>query len=192
MSYIDNTITNTVTIDASGTGGNSGVYASPVTITNSGAVSVSSGNAVVNGADPGGTNVTLVNAGAVIQTGTGARGGNAYEFFGLTGGAGGGGTAAIILSQGGTIDNSGAIAGGAGGGAGAGDYGGTGGIGGAGIVLLQPGSIDNNGGTITGGRGGAGGNAFIYSYYGGGTPGFLPGFGGTGVPGSPCRRAERS
>jgi fibronectin-binding autotransporter adhesin len=125
-------------------------------------------SATAGGAGGGGAGIfsdagvtLVVNATAGVVGGTGGKG------FSL-GGGGGGGAAAIVLTNGGTVQNSGTIRGGTGGlgsaTTGAGD-------GGAGLLLTTGGIVTNAlGGSITGGNAGA--------------TGFVGGDGGAGLEGS--------
>jgi hypothetical protein len=186
------------TISSPVTGGialGSGVYASAISITNTGAVTGPGGAGGSNAAPglgyekpptnggvgimaiSGGVGTSLANQGA-ITGGSGGSGGNDYDRYHdtATGGAGGAGaTGASFTSA--AITNAGIIAGGTGGngGNGASDIfnnyeessgGGSGAAGGAGLILTGGGGLNQQ--SIIGGQGGTGGTGGYYlKRYGG-------------------------
>jgi len=146
-STITTTITNAVVLASPG-------YATPLTITNAGAVEPSATSAIGIYGAAGISGLALSNAG-FIGGGVGTSAVvTSYSVFG-TGGTGGD---AVYLHTG-TVENTGSITGGTGGaGTTRDDRPAPGGTGGIGILLTSASaSLDNNG-TITGGTGGAGGS----------------------------------
>ncbi len=178
MSMIRNkTITQTVTL---GSVNSFPTYATPLTITSTGAILTSAGDGIYGGVagygtidnagkiggGVGGAGIVLSAGGGIANSGaiTGGGGSDGYRF-------GGDGGAGIVLFAGGGIANSGVITGG-GGGQGSRDRG-YGGNGGDGIILKSDGSVVNAG-RITGGGGGGG-------EYGGAAGAGVFLFGGGGV-----------
>ncbi|HEV8679293.1 MAG TPA: Hint domain-containing protein [Stellaceae bacterium] len=182
MSIISTTITSGITLGASG------YYASPLTITSTGAIEPADGIAIygdnseiwtvvnygtVKPTGAGGIGIAFAGGGTIANGSGGATTALIAGGVGNTGGTGGG---AIGLLAAGSIANAGTVAGGAGG-AGAGSSSGSGqngGFGGIGINLLGGAEISNSG-EITGGYGGGGGAA-AQGYIGG-----RGGSGGTGI-----------